>query len=280
MLLTQSSSISLTPSVYSTPSSQQQQQHPVEVHVHGNQKSFFQPTEQRHSYYPKLPGLNTIVSHHFLIEQPSSSHINNINNNNKNGRVQLPPSPLHRRPIITSVPPAPLMRSTSPCLFRSILSTQPTNSSNRNQTSLFTVNNNSIKETQSYHPNMKTIISPSLSSSDSRHHFSPIRPFNEHCDNKEDGSCTENDSTCDESDGNNKEKNQQLPKRNPHARRTVTTIEERNYLERIYRETPYPTRQQYEQIRRHLGWKSTRRVTKWFNNRRYNAKSHRIKPRD
>jgi hypothetical protein len=140
--------------------------------------------------------------------------------------------------------------------------------------------NNSIKETQSYHPNMKTIISPSLSSSDSRHHFSPIRPFNEHCENKEDGSCTENDSTCDESDGNNNEKNQHLPKRNPHARRTVTTIEERNYLERIYRETPYPTRQQYEQIRRHLGWKSTRRVTKWFNNRRYNAKSHRIKPRD
>jgi hypothetical protein len=61
------------------------------------------------------------------------------------------------------------------------------------------------------------------------------------------------------------------------SRRTVTSQEERNFLERIYKENPYPTRAQYDDIRRQLGWSSSRRVTKWFNNKRYNHKSRRVK---
>mmetsp|Transcript_14967 Transcript_14967/g.16647 ORF Transcript_14967/g.16647 Transcript_14967/m.16647 type:complete len:210 (-) Transcript_14967:122-751(-) len=55
-------------------------------------------------------------------------------------------------------------------------------------------------------------------------------------------------------------------------RRTVTTEEERDYLERMYTANPYPSREQYDEIRKHLNWKSSKRVTKWFNNKRYNTK--------
>jgi len=63
----------------------------------------------------------------------------------------------------------------------------------------------------------------------------------------------------------------------PRKRRTVTTEEERDYLERMYEVNPYPTREQYEDIRKHLKWKSSRRVTKWFNNKRYNSKARTTK---
>jgi len=56
-------------------------------------------------------------------------------------------------------------------------------------------------------------------------------------------------------------------------RRRVTTEEEKEYLKMMYRENPYPTREQYEAMRIHLGWKERKRITKWFNNERYNTKS-------
>jgi hypothetical protein len=271
-------------------------QQPVEVHCHGNQKTSFLPAESQYFHYPKFSTVNTIntvVSHRFPIGQLSSIHrntSNNYSNNNNNLQfISLLPPPVIPTPSLATTP---AKVSSLPCITSTTTPPQSGNFTAKPQNFQFPLSD--IKGPHILEPNMKTAICPSFSMSSSLNLTSSLassfsledvrhkslrteRQPNENFEAKDDNSCNEIDSTC-ESDGNSGE--DQIYKRHPHARRTVTTIEERNYLERIYRETPYPTRQQYEQIRRHLGWKSTRRVTKWFNNRRYNTKSHRIKQRN
>ncbi|XP_049849014.1 uncharacterized protein LOC126317081 [Schistocerca gregaria] len=57
--------------------------------------------------------------------------------------------------------------------------------------------------------------------------------------------------------------------------RLTVSVEERDILEQFYNQNQYPSRHRYNEIRKIMGWSSSRRITKWFNNRRYNTKQKR-----